>query len=57
MKGQKITAEDMKRLRVQTAMGLMDCKKALNATENDEEAAIKWLRDNIPSAPRLINVR
>lgn len=56
MKGEKITADHVKRLRRKTGRGLMDCKKALNETENDEEAAIKLLRD-MPFPPRLINVR
>ncbi len=40
----QITAALVKELRDKTAAGMMDCKKALNATEGDLEAAIDWLR-------------
>ena len=39
------TADDVKRLREQTSAGMMDCKKALNETNGDFEAAITWLRE------------
>ena len=38
------TAADVKRLREQTGAGMMDCKKALEETAGDMEAAIDWLR-------------
>jgi elongation factor Ts len=38
------TAADVKRLRDQTAAGMMDCKKALEEAEGDFDAAIEILR-------------
>ncbi|RKQ71635.1 translation elongation factor Ts (EF-Ts) [Litorimonas taeanensis] len=40
----QITAAMVKSLRDQTSAGMMDCKKALNETNGDMEAAIDWLR-------------
>ena len=40
----KITAQDVKRLRVATDAGMMDCKKALIEAEGDFDAAIDILR-------------
>ena len=39
-----ITARDVKRLRDQTGAGMMDCKKALVASDGDIEAAVDLLR-------------
>lgn len=39
-----ISAADVKNLREQTGAGMMDCKKALNETDGDFEAAVDWLR-------------
>src|ERR1700759_3326360 len=39
-----ITAAMVKELRDTTGAGMMDCKKALNETNGDMEAAIDWLR-------------
>jgi len=39
-----ITAAMVKELRDATGAGMMDCKKALNETGGDMEAAIDWLR-------------
>ncbi len=39
-----ITASMVKDLRDRTGAGMMDCKKALNETAGDMEAAIDWLR-------------
>jgi elongation factor Ts len=39
-----ITAAMVKELRDTTSAGMMDCKKALNETNGDMEAAIDWLR-------------
>ena len=39
-----ITAALVKDLREKTGAGMMDCKKALNETDGDIEAAIDWLR-------------
>ncbi|MGE4280630.1 MAG: translation elongation factor Ts [Magnetospirillum sp.] len=40
----EITAALVKELREKTGAGMMDCKKALNETAGDVEAAIDWLR-------------
>ena len=39
-----ITAALVKELRDKTSAGMMDCKKALNETGGDLEAAVDWLR-------------
>ena len=39
-----ITAVLVKTLREKSGVGMMDCKKALQETEGDMEAAIDWLR-------------
>ena len=39
-----ISATLVKELREKTSAGMMDCKKALEATSGDFEAAIEWLR-------------
>lgn len=39
-----ITAALVKELREKTGVGMMDCKKALNETNGDFEAAVDWLR-------------
>ncbi len=40
----EITASIVKDLREKTGVGMMDCKKALQETNGDLEAAIDWLR-------------
>ena len=40
----QITASMVKELRDKTGAGMMDCKKALNETKADFEAAVDWLR-------------
>lgn len=40
-----ITAKQVKELRDLTGAGMMDCKKALVATEGDVKKAIDWLRE------------
>ena len=40
-----ITAAQVKELREVTGSGMMDCKKALTATDGDMEKAIDWLRE------------
>ena len=40
-----ITAAMVKELREMTGAGMMDCKKALNATEGDIEKAVEFLRE------------
>ena len=39
------TAQDVKKLREMTSVGMMDCKKALQATDGNIDAAIDWLRE------------
>ena len=39
------TAQDVKTLREMTNVGMMDCKKALQATDGNMDAAIDWLRE------------
>ncbi len=40
-----ITAQDVKTLREMTGVGMMDCKKALAATDGDMDKAVEWLRE------------
>ena len=40
-----ITAAQVKELREMTGAGMMDCKKALTATEGDMDKAVEWLRE------------
>jgi len=40
-----ITANLVKELRETTGAGMMDCKKALEATNGDMDEAINWLRE------------
>ena len=40
-----IRPEDVKRLREQTGAGIMDCKRALEASNGDVEQALAWLRE------------
>jgi elongation factor Ts len=40
-----IKPEDVKRLRDQTGAGIMDCKRALEESDGNVEAAIAWLRE------------
>ena len=39
-----ISAQDINKLRQATGAGMLDCRKALNETNGDFEAAIDWLR-------------
>ena len=41
----KITAAMVKELREKTGAGMMDCKKALTATDGDQEKAVDFLRE------------
>lgn len=41
-----ITAQMVKELRESTGAGMMDCKKALQASEGNMDKAIDWLREN-----------
>ena len=41
-----ITAAMVKELREMTGAGMMDCKKALNETDGDMDAAVEYLRKN-----------
>lgn len=40
-----ISAQQVKELREMTGSGIMDCKRALQATEGDVEKAVAWLRE------------
>lgn len=40
-----ITAQMVKELRDKTSAGMLDCKKALAATDGDMEKAVTWLRE------------
>jgi elongation factor Ts len=40
-----ISASDVKKLREMTGVGMMDCKKALTASDGDMDKAIEWLRE------------
>ncbi len=40
----EVTAATVKQLRDMSGAGMMDCKKALNETNGDIEAAVDWLR-------------
>ena len=40
-----IKPEDVKRLREQTGAGIMDCKRALEESAGDYDAAVLWLRE------------
>ena len=39
------TATDVKTLREMTGVGMMDCKKALAASDGDMDKAVEWLRE------------
>ena len=39
------TAQDVKKLREMTNVGMMDCKKALAASDGDMDKAVDWLRE------------
>ena len=41
----EVTASMVKDLREKTGAGMMDCKKALNETNGDMNAAVDWLRE------------
>lgn len=40
-----ITAQDVQKLREMTGVGMMDCKKALSATDGDMDKAVEFLRE------------
>ena len=40
-----ITAQDVKNLREMTGVGMMDCKKALTASDGDMDKAVEYLRE------------
>ena len=40
-----ITAAQVKELREMTGAGMMDCKKALTATDGDMDKAVEFLRE------------
>ncbi len=52
-----INSEDNKKLRIKTGAGMMDCKKALDET-NEIEKAIDWVEDEStkPKPDQFIDV-
>ena len=42
---EKSTTQLLKELREMTGAGVLDCKKALDATNNNIDEAVKWLRE------------
>ena len=42
-----VTAKMVKDLREMTGAGMMDCKKALSATDGDMDKAVEFLKDSI----------
>ncbi len=40
-----VTAEQVKKIREATGAGMLDCKKALDATNGDWDAALAWLKE------------
>ena len=42
-----VTAALVKELREKSGAGMMDCKKALNETNGDMDAAVDWLRTRV----------
>src|ERR687884_2175946 len=50
----EISAKDVKALRDRTGAGMMDCKRALQETSGDVDAAVTWLREKgIAGAAKL----
>ena len=49
-----ITAAQVNELRKATGAGLMDCKKALQETDGDQEKAVDYLRKGNISASALV---
>ena len=50
----EISAKDVKALRERTGAGMMDCKKALQESGGDMDAAVSWLREKgIAGAAKL----
>ena len=47
------TAADVKNLREMTGVGMMDCKKALTASDGDMDKAVEWLREKGMAASAL----
>ena len=41
----KITADMIKALRAETNAGVLDCRKALEASDGDFQKAVEWLRE------------
>ena len=52
-----ITASQVKELRERTGAGMMDCKKALTATDGDMDKAIDYLREKGLSKARPLSLR
>ena len=52
-----ITASMVKELREMTGAGMMDCKKALNETNGDMDAAVEFLRKNGQAKQKVLHVQ
>ena len=50
------TAKDVSALRERTGCGMMDCKKALTASDGDMEKAIEFLREKGYAGDYLVEV-
>ena len=48
-----VTASMVKELREKSGAGMMDCKKALNETDGDVDAAVDWLRKKGLRLPKI----
>ena len=49
-----ITASMVKELREMTGAGMMDCKKALNESNGDMDAAIEYLKPDVSQLKVLL---
>ena len=39
-----VTSQDVQKIRQSTGAGILDCKKALSASDGDMDGALEWLR-------------
>lgn len=53
---QKASAENVKALRAQTSLSIALCRKALDASSNNIEAAVKWLNENEQARAEFVSV-
>ncbi len=52
--GALVTAQKIRDVREETRAGSLDCRKALEATDGDVEAAIAWLRERKIGTPKTM---